>query len=1361
METCQIRKANADIQLVERAPEPDELFLQTRIIPLDQVRKELTLWEPSAREEVNNLENVMQAVERVSTRDIEQWTARGEKVLQIPGKAVTSRKSGTGKRKFRAVACGNFLETPSSSSGPSDSVYASGVDSSTVRLAIAHAASHSDWAGVVADVKGAFLYAPRRQTNEGEIWVIRPPYILVEMGVLRSSDRWKIKKAIYGLRSSPRDWQVHRDSVLRDMLIDWEGQTFLLVQAQSDESLWIVRKKGGGPIAGTMVIYVDDLIVFAIRALASSILESIKKVWELSTPEWIGDTGLVKFCGMEICRFGSGYRINQQSYIAELLAKYSVRDQAAVPLTRWSEPETLEQPSPEEVKSAQAVTGALLWLSTRSRPDIAYAVARMSQFATKAPQLVLEIGNQVLRYLSGTATLALEYPGTIQYPWASHGQLPRLRNDNLLELYSDASHGPNGGRSMQASVVLWRGGLILWEATRQPFVTLSSAESELVSMVHTIGQGEAMQAVVEELLETSVHLVLLGDNAASVRSFEIADSSWRNRHLRLRAASGREKVNAGVLTVAYLPGEYQVADIATKPLSRQRILQLLELCNVKMPTDAPLAVGVRALRRIAWDCLDKITISPATLMVICMLYCVTPAHACFPKRLAVAMITVPRALAQAHWVAMGLDMTNVLLGTLLALILALMVWVLGILRGNRLGSRAGFFPSGTRQGLEVLEPPDPLREREETTGLMLVQRARLRRQLQEGGVVDPPIMFQRYGSLPAWLSDPDDGEEVPENQDGGSNVHESHRQVGGSTSVAPQVQIGGSSGSADPAPVSGLVGPNALPIPAADNCGIVGVNERQPTPSTHVITGDFNSGTLSPFSRFVYAVGGRRVAWRYRDECVSILRNLLTLAGEVLIGFLGDGSRELRSLAAVGATFPTGVMSGLGRFRVLGSFQSVGTDVTQAYVQTPDQRNMREEDFSDDPALDDIPHLLPVIEGRPLHVVPIPYMYRTEGEGSEEESFGSDFSSSSSPSPSSQPSEPEQEPPLILTMSASHSPDACGSRASIPICYGQIQYRAEEECLLVFHVDDVLRIPLPGWPREDIQAIVQGLSGDWTTFSAIIERDSPFPLDTPEPYVEPPVDISGGTMLALEDDNTVTTSAGSSNMITVHQLIQGVGGFSAGLTLGCVVLGLVLWLELDSVGPTGWVLIAWLSSVWYRSARLLLTLLWGGLAALPSASGFDVGSSIALLAWTQRWRAQVGQGGSISASFVVWLFLILLFGLMNPSDATSIYRSARLLLTLLWGGLAALPSASGFDVGSSIALLAWTQRWRAQVGQGGSISASFVVWLFLILLFGLMNPSDATSKTDTLPVKSSLDDQYGLVIRSQTVCEVPHLPIPV
>ena len=41
---------------------------------------------------------------------------------------------------------------------------------------------------------------------------------------------------------------------------------------------------------------------------------------------------------------------------------------------------------------------------------------------------------------------------------------------------------------------------------------------------------------------------------------------------------------------------------------------------------------------------------------------------------------------------------------------------------------------------------------ERRTGLTFIQRARLRRQLLAGGVVDVPVFQQRYGGLPSWLT---------------------------------------------------------------------------------------------------------------------------------------------------------------------------------------------------------------------------------------------------------------------------------------------------------------------------------------------------------------------------------------------------------------------------------------------------------------------------------------------------------------------------------------------------------------------------------------------------------------------------------
>ena len=45
---------------------------------------------------------------------------------------------------------------------------------------------------------------------------MRPPRILVETKVVAEGVVWKIKKALYGLRTSPIAWETERDNTLKD-----------------------------------------------------------------------------------------------------------------------------------------------------------------------------------------------------------------------------------------------------------------------------------------------------------------------------------------------------------------------------------------------------------------------------------------------------------------------------------------------------------------------------------------------------------------------------------------------------------------------------------------------------------------------------------------------------------------------------------------------------------------------------------------------------------------------------------------------------------------------------------------------------------------------------------------------------------------------------------------------------------------------------------------------------------------------------------------------------------------------------------------------------------------------------------------
>ena len=376
-----VKALNRDIPICEEEPLPaSEVFLQTRTVSIAEARRELQLWIPAAAEEIASLEQVNEAVERINVSDLEGLVQEGRRVLQVPGKAVLTRKAGVGKRRFRCVACGNYV--PQNAHDPSD-LYASGVEGLTVRIVLAFAA-YRGWASLSADIRTAFLHAPLSGELESEeVIIVKPPSLLVEMNLLSADHRWLVRKALYGLRQAPLAWARFRDKSLHALRFESEGITYALKQGLSDDSLWFITRTGddsgdGNSWHGILIIYVDDLLGFAPASLLQSLFGEIQKLWKLSEPQWVNEDGVVTFCGIEIQAIrGGGFRISQKAYLKELFTRYDVQATASTPISQWSDPEDERPLNPDTVCEAQALTGALLWASTKSRPDISFAVSKL------------------------------------------------------------------------------------------------------------------------------------------------------------------------------------------------------------------------------------------------------------------------------------------------------------------------------------------------------------------------------------------------------------------------------------------------------------------------------------------------------------------------------------------------------------------------------------------------------------------------------------------------------------------------------------------------------------------------------------------------------------------------------------------------------------------------------------------------------------------------------------------------------------------------------------------------------------------------------------------------------------------------
>ena len=208
----------------------EEMFLQTKIIGLEQVRREMELWVPTMKKEVGALLEKT-AIREVREEEVDRWEREGEAVQRAPGKAVFTRKSGDGRRKCRAVVCGNQIQEEVE--GGAD-VYASGVEAGTVRALLRKAAAMR-WSVGSLDIRTAFLNAPRRSAHRV---VVRPPRILIDAKVVEPGIMWEVTKALYGLRASPADWGAHRDDSLRRWKVDvGGGQVLILQQTFTDKNL--------------------------------------------------------------------------------------------------------------------------------------------------------------------------------------------------------------------------------------------------------------------------------------------------------------------------------------------------------------------------------------------------------------------------------------------------------------------------------------------------------------------------------------------------------------------------------------------------------------------------------------------------------------------------------------------------------------------------------------------------------------------------------------------------------------------------------------------------------------------------------------------------------------------------------------------------------------------------------------------------------------------------------------------------------------------------------------------------------------------------------------------------------------------
>ncbi|CAM8988603.1 unnamed protein product [Rhodiola kirilowii] len=244
------------------------------------------------------------------------------------------------------------------------------------------------------DVKTAFLNGDL----EEEIYMKQPEGFVV-MG--QEHKVCKLVKSLYGLKQAPMQWHQKFDEVVL-----FDG--FIL--NQSDKCVYSKFDDSGNGVI--ICLYVDDMLIFGTN------IKCINHTKEfLSSKFSMKDMGEAKvILGIRIERIEGGLALTQSHY------KYLDCHPVNTPFES-SKHLLPNKGAPVSQLEYSRVIGSLMYAMTSTRPDIAFAVGKLSRYTSNPSKDHWRAVHRVLRYLKGTMNLGLVYS---EFP-------------SVIEGYSDAS----------------------------------------------------------------------------------------------------------------------------------------------------------------------------------------------------------------------------------------------------------------------------------------------------------------------------------------------------------------------------------------------------------------------------------------------------------------------------------------------------------------------------------------------------------------------------------------------------------------------------------------------------------------------------------------------------------------------------------------------------------------------------------------------------------------------------------------------------------------------------------------------------------------------------------------------------------
>ena len=203
------------------------------------------------------------------------------------------------------------------------------------------------------------------------------------------------------------------------------------------------------------------------------------------------------------------------------------------------------------------IIGRLQYLSL-TRPDISFAVNKLSQFMHKPTTNHWTTTKRLLRYLKQTIF---------------HGIQIHKAGLPILRTYSDADRAGNvDDRTSTSAYISFLGSNpISWSSNKQRAIARSTTEAEYWAPANASSETMWLSTLLKELaFPVTESPQLLCDNLRATHlNFNPVNHSHM-KHIQIDLHFVHDLVHKGILQVKHVHTQDQIAYLLTKPLSRQR-----------------------------------------------------------------------------------------------------------------------------------------------------------------------------------------------------------------------------------------------------------------------------------------------------------------------------------------------------------------------------------------------------------------------------------------------------------------------------------------------------------------------------------------------------------------------------------------------------------------------------------------------------------------------------------------------------------------------------------------------------------------------------------------------------------------------